>query len=164
MEGGAARCQKCAQMQDELTRNLREKADDKQEIRKLDKLVSDLTAKLAKAEGKAQQALTVCTSPPAIAPSGSVVEQSRVLERAALAIVLRPHCPVGRHHPRRRAQDAQDAVWFGNDGVLCARARTTAQSASEKDEGLAAKDSKIAELEKNLEVQGAGSRVQKYGC
>ena len=57
MEGGAARCQKCAQMQDELTRNLREKAGDKQEIRKLDKLVSDLTAKLAKAEGKAQQAL-----------------------------------------------------------------------------------------------------------
>jgi hypothetical protein len=61
MEGGAARCQKCAQMSDELTRNLREKADDKQEIRKLDKLVSELKAQVAQAEGKAQLARTSLT-------------------------------------------------------------------------------------------------------
>jgi hypothetical protein len=61
MEGGAARCQKCAQMSDELTRNLREKADDKQEIRKLDKLVSELRAQVAKAEGMAQLARTSLT-------------------------------------------------------------------------------------------------------
>ncbi|EKX33559.1 hypothetical protein GUITHDRAFT_120252 [Guillardia theta CCMP2712] len=41
IEGGGSRCQKCAGMQDELTRNLREKADDKQQILKLTQQVRD---------------------------------------------------------------------------------------------------------------------------
>uniref|UniRef100_A0A7S0EKL9 Autophagy-related protein 16 domain-containing protein n=1 Tax=Hanusia phi TaxID=3032 RepID=A0A7S0EKL9_9CRYP len=41
IEGGGSKCQKCASMQDELTRNLREKADDKQQILKMTQQVRD---------------------------------------------------------------------------------------------------------------------------
>ena len=58
---GGARCQKCAQMQDELTRNLREKADDKQEHIRLEKQVRVLQAQLAKAEAAAASAQEAAT-------------------------------------------------------------------------------------------------------
>ena len=74
MEGGGGRCQKCAQMQDELTRNLREKADDKQQLLRLEKDMRDLQAQLAKAEATAKQTLTV-SSPdlPACAYTHAVI-------------------------------------------------------------------------------------------
>jgi hypothetical protein len=56
-EGGGGRCTKCAQMQDELTRNLREKADDKQHIIKLEGDVRKLQGQLAKAEAATNDAL-----------------------------------------------------------------------------------------------------------
>jgi hypothetical protein len=55
-EGGGGRCTKCSQMQDELTRNLREKADDKQQIIQLESVVRKLQAQLAKAEAAANEA------------------------------------------------------------------------------------------------------------
>ena len=56
-EGGGGRCTKCAQMQDELTRNLREKADDKQHIIKLEGDVRKLQGQLVKAEAATNDAL-----------------------------------------------------------------------------------------------------------
>lgn len=56
-EGGGGRCNKCGQMQDELTRNLREKADDKQQIIKLENDVRKLQGQLAKAEAATDDAL-----------------------------------------------------------------------------------------------------------
>ena len=56
MEGGGGRCQKCSEMHNELTRNLREKAEDKQEILRLEKKVQEVQAQLVKTEANAHQA------------------------------------------------------------------------------------------------------------